>query len=133
MGHFLLTMEAERRARSGCSPQRESSIQAEALGALELAQEPAPWSSTMCPGWRYKSESKADGPGSGGEGKATLGSQGTQAGLGLGADMPTGSGNGLENGQNVFVKGGTLQGYERQTLSRSCQYTGELGCQKEKS
>lgn len=90
---------------SGYSSLRESSVWAEALGVLEPAHERL---STRCPEWGYKSKTHTDGPASEGEDKSTPSLQGTEAGLGLSADMLTGSGNGLEKRLNIFLKGGTL-------------------------
>lgn len=49
-----------------------------------------------------------DGPASEGEDKCTPGLQETEAGLGLSADMLTGSENELEKRLNIFLKGDTL-------------------------
>lgn len=55
-------------------------------------------------GGGYKSETHTDGRASEGEDKSTPGLQGTEAGLGLSADMLTGSRNGLEKRLNIFFK-----------------------------
>ena len=113
MDGLVLSQDGSRKQKGrqglGFSPQRGSSTWAEALGELEPARERYPLAIYKVPGWGYKSESKTQGPGSA-EDEATLGLPGTEAGLGLSADMLNGSGNGLEKRQNIFLKGDTLQG-----------------------
>lgn len=94
------------RQSSGCSPQTGSNTRAEALGVLKAARERYPLVIHEVP--RAGAHTRVHSTRSyGAEDKATVGGRGRGR---PGACMSTGSGNGLKNRQNVFLKGDPLRG-----------------------